>query len=365
MPETPFIITVDTEGDNLWEKPREITTRNAAYLPRFQLLCERFHFKPVYLVNYEMAMSDVFVEFGRDVVSRGAGEIGMHLHAWNSPPLEPLTRDDFFHQPFLIEYPDRIMSEKIHTMTHLLEHKFDRKMISHRAGRWAFDGRYAAILIDEGYLVDCSVTPGVDWSATPGDPEGNGGTDYTSFPDSPYLLSPVDISVASAGPMLEVPMTVFASKLFQHSPWVYRVPGLARAARRISPQRRWLCPVALLEKHNHDAMLQLARRARDEPPTHMEFMLHSSDLMPGGSPSFKNASDIDGLYDRLETLFDKLSMWCRGMTLAEFREHWMKAPNKTRLIGLGEQQSNRVARSMEVRKSTTGPAPVEKGSVPG
>ena len=91
MSEIPFIITVDTEGDNLWAKPREITTRNAAYLPRFQALCERFRFKPVYLTNYEMALSDAFVEFGRDVIARDAGEVGMHLHAWNSPPLEPLT----------------------------------------------------------------------------------------------------------------------------------------------------------------------------------------------------------------------------------------------------------------------------------
>lgn len=72
MSETPFVITVDTEGDDLWAKPREITTRNAQYLPRFQSLCERFRFKPVYLTNYEMAMSDIFVEFARDVVVRGA-----------------------------------------------------------------------------------------------------------------------------------------------------------------------------------------------------------------------------------------------------------------------------------------------------
>jgi hypothetical protein len=32
-------------------------------------------------VNYEMAMSGVCVEFARDVVARGAGEIGMHLPA--------------------------------------------------------------------------------------------------------------------------------------------------------------------------------------------------------------------------------------------------------------------------------------------
>lgn len=141
MPETPFIITIDTEGDDLWSKPREITTRNAAYLPRFQALCERFGFKPVYLTNYEMANCATFVEFARDVLARDAGEVGMHLHAWNSPPLVQLTGDDFRFQPYLIEYPEPVMREKIRTLTRLLEDRFGCEMVSHRAGRVAFDGR--------------------------------------------------------------------------------------------------------------------------------------------------------------------------------------------------------------------------------
>src|SRR5258708_27871619 len=144
-----------------------------------------------------MALSDVFVEFARDVVARGAGEVGMHLHAWNSPPLIPLTSDDFWFCPYLIEYPEAVMKEKIRTLTRLLEDRFDQEMISHRAGRWAFDARYAAILLDEGYGVDCSVTPGVDWRGQPGDPRVHGGSDDTGFPDRPSLLSPSYISVTA------------------------------------------------------------------------------------------------------------------------------------------------------------------------
>jgi hypothetical protein len=349
MPETPFIVTVDTEGDNLWHKPRAITTRNAAYLPRFQRLCEKYRFKPVYLTNYEMAMSDVFVDFARDVVSRGAGEVGMHLHAWNSPPLQALTNDDSSHQPYLIEYPDRVMRDKIRTMTRLLEDRFDRKMVSHRAGRWAFDARYADMLLDEGYHVDCSVTPGVDWRATPGDPAGSGGSDYTSFPDRPYFLASPDISKGSSAGLLEVPMTVLPSGLFRRWPWAYRLPHpLRRIVRRISPERRWLCPVPLLEKHNLDAMLELARRARDERPPHLEFMLHSPELMPGGSPMFQGAAQIDRLYETLEILFEELARGCRGMTLAEFRDHWVKtqesapAPVRSKPAGAAENENSMV-----------------------
>ena len=318
MPETAFIITIDTEGDDLWARPRQITTRNAQNLPRFQSLCEQFRFKPVYLANYEMAMSDVFVEFGRDVLARGAGEIGMHLHAWNSPPLDPLTSDDFHYQPYLIEFPEPLMREKIKTLTRLLEDRFDQKMVSHRAGRWSFDGRYAAILLDEGYRVDCSVTPGVDWRASLGDPDGNGGSDYTDFPDRPYLLNPSDISVPASGTLLEVPMTTRSSGLHRRAPWTYRVPLLRQAAHRISPKLGWLCPTPLLERNNLNAMLQVARAARAEGVAHLEFMVHSSELMPGGSPAFKDVSDIERLYEHLEMLFAELSSWCRGVTLKEF-----------------------------------------------
>jgi hypothetical protein len=318
MSETPFIITIDAEGDDLWASPREITTRNAEYLPRFQSLCERFRFKPVYLANYEMAMSGVFVEFARDVIARGAGEIGMHLHAWNSPPLVPLTSDDFLFHPYLIEYPDAVMKEKIRTLTRLLEDRFDQEISSHRAGRWAFDARYAAMLLDEGYRVDCSVTPGVDWRGNPGDPGGNGGSDYTAFPDRPYFLSPPDISVPANGTLLEVPMTTRSSGLYRRAPWAYRIPLLRQAAHRVSPKLRWLCPTPLLEKDNLKAMLQVASAARVEAVSHLEFMLHSSDLMPCGNPTFRNASDIERLYEHLEMLFEDLSAWCRGTTLKEF-----------------------------------------------
>ncbi|SQC58008.1 deacetylase [Klebsiella pneumoniae] len=169
-----FLITIDTEGDNLWQKHDSITTENARYLPRFQQLCEKYGFKPVYLTNYEMAIDPFYIEFARDVIARGTAEVGMHLHAWNSPPTEPLTADDWRHKPYLIEYSDAMMREKVDYMTRLLEDTFQTKMVSHRAGRWAFDERYARLLVEYGYQVDCSVTPRVNWKTAKGAPQGDG-----------------------------------------------------------------------------------------------------------------------------------------------------------------------------------------------
>ncbi len=43
------------------------------------------------------------------------------------------------------------MREKVLFMTRLLEETFQTKMLSHRAGRWAFDSRYAKLLVELGY----------------------------------------------------------------------------------------------------------------------------------------------------------------------------------------------------------------------
>lgn len=318
MPDTAFIVTVDTEGDDLWSRPHAITTRNAFFLPRFQALCERYGLRPVYLVNYEMAMCPAFVEFGRDLLARGAGEIGMHLHAWNSPPIRSLTGDDFHHQPYLIEYPDEVMREKVHFMTRLLEERFDVPMVSHRAGRWAMDTRYAAMLQVEGYQVDCSVTPGVDWRANPGAPGGRGGSDYRGYPAEPYVLGAQDLSVPARHGMLEVPMTVRESALHRHAEWAYHTPLLDKVANRLSPRLGWLCPVPLLEPPGGDAMIDVGRAALDEAPAHLEFMLHSSELMPEGSLSFRTVDDVARLYEQLERLFATVAAHCIPLTLREF-----------------------------------------------
>lgn len=314
--EPAFIITVDTEGDDIWSRPREITTRNASFLPRFQALCERHGWRPVYLTNYEMASCDAFVEFGRDVLTRGTGEIGMHLHAWNSPPLVPLTADDFRHQPYLTEYPDEVMRAKIRFMTELLEERFDTRIVSHRAGRLGFDGRYAAMLLEAGYHVDCSVTPGVDWSTTPGAPGGSGGANYRGFPGLPYFLAPHDIAtpLGTRRGLLEVPVTVETSALYRAAPWVYAVPLIGAAVNRLAPMRSWVCP----GENDLSGMLRAAHRARAKGIGCIELLVHSSELMPGGSPTFRSAAAIERLYADLEVLFEELSGWCRGMTLSEF-----------------------------------------------
>lgn len=313
MDKPAFLITLDTEGDNLWRnRSGKVTTRNVQFLPRFQALCEKYGFKPTWLTNYEMASDPAYVEFGRDLLARGQGEIGMHLHAWYSPPEYALTDDDWRYQPYLIEFPENILRDKVAYMTDLLESAFQQKMTSHRAGRWAFDEVYARALIDNGYLVDCSVTPRVDWRNSSGAPQGKGGTDYSRFPDHAYYLDVHDISRAGDSPLLELPMSIqYRYGTFTNQ--LKKVWNDVRGKKR-GPSVNWLRPVG----GNVAQMKQVVEQTLSQGNDYVEFMLHSSEFMPDGSPTFKNEADIERLYDDLEQLFSWLQSRTQGMTLTEY-----------------------------------------------
>ena len=321
-----LLITVDTEGDNAWARPRVATTRNAAYVAPFQGLCERYGFKPTYLVNYEMARCRLFQEFGRDVLTRGTGEIGMHLHAWDSPPLVPLTADDRTFQPYLIEYSEPVMRDKIHVMTGTLEEAFGVTMVSHRAGRWSFDARYARILLEHGYRVDCSVTPLISWQETRGDPLGAGGTDYTAFPHEAYWIDPTDVSRPGYSSLLEVPVSVIPGPhalVARVSRRLLHVrPPLAKAARPLRRVLNHVCPAAYWlypDGENRAQLLQILARVLADPRGHAELTLHSSELMPGGSPTFGTPAQIATLYADLEAVLSFARDRFIPSTLAEYR----------------------------------------------
>lgn len=301
-----FLLTIDTEGDDLWSRPKEITTENLKFLPRFQSLCERYGFKPTYLTNWEAAVDRDYQAFARDVLARGAGEVGLHIHAWNSPPIMPLTDDDFHHQPYLTEYPAGVIAEKVRRLTGTLEETFERKMVSHRGGRWAFDDIYARILIANGYTVDCSVTPNVSWRPFPGAPGGDGGPDYTEAPDAPHFL-PVGARPGE-GQLLEAPVTILKRRRTPPERW------LRKALNRPVDRVLWMWPTG----RNLRNLFEVVDCVVAERRPYLELAMHSSELMPGASPSSQTPRDIERLYDHLEALFARVQVHFGGQTLGEF-----------------------------------------------
>jgi len=300
MKNKSFLITVDTEGDGLWSwRPgQEITTHNANYIPRFQELCEKYGFKPVYLTNYEMAQSDEWVSYAGKKSREGKCEIGLHVHAWNTPPSYELNCR-YGGNPYITEYPYEIMKDKTETVYRLLCEKFETQVVSHRSGRWATNKEYFDILADLGINIDCSVTPGLDLSGISGC-ETNCGNDYSDAPMTPYYIHP-DI--------LEVPMTTARTRRCCSGTLKHRVKAM------ILKQDAWLRPITKSVKD----MILLSRIVQNEDCDHLELMIHSSELMPGGSPYFKSSDDVDRMYELLEEYFKYITnQGYIGKTLQEF-----------------------------------------------
>jgi hypothetical protein len=86
--------------------------------------------------------------------------------------------------------------------------------------------------------------------------------------------------------------------------------------RRLFPSYLWLMPTGT----NGDALLHVLSIATQQRRPYIELALHSSELMPGGSPKLMTPESIDALYRDLDRLFDAARDTFAGLTLAEYRE---------------------------------------------
>jgi hypothetical protein len=85
---------------------------------------------------------------------------------------------------------------------------------------------------------------------------------------------------------------------------------------RLFPPRQWLQP----NRRNRKPMLGILERALRERRRYVEFTLHSSEFMPGGSPTFRTTRSIEDLYQDMEQLFSRAAERFTGVTLSEFEQ---------------------------------------------
>ena len=313
-----FIITIDTEGDNLWDYRLEetITTKNAYFIPRFQALCEKYNFKPVYLVNYEMAQDEYFIDFAKNILQSRNCEIGIHLHAWNNPPYYELRQgSNAYGLPYLIEYPKNVMEDKFNFLYELLKTKFNTDIVSHRSGRWAMNQDYFDILIDHNIKIDCSITPHVSWKNAKGLSPNSKGSDYIKSSEVPFIVK----HNSKEQTLMEIPVTI---RKFRH--FAVDIPRLMHPKYFISTIMNIINgkPIWLRPKGNNlSEMLSLINFLQKSESSYLMFMLHSSELMPGGSPTFKTAESVETLYDHLNRIFNLVSKNFQGITLNDYYQN--------------------------------------------
>jgi hypothetical protein len=324
-----LIVTVDTEADNQWAYDGRISLENLRCLPRFQALCEMHGFVPTYLLACEVLEDRAFVGHLRQWRKGGRAEIGAHLQPWTTPPYMAEEERDRAMQAFPSELPASWFERKLSNLTGRIGDATGESPRSFRAARWGLNGSMVRTLAENGYVVDCSVTPKISWKVQRGMHGGPGGPDYRRAPLEPFELSTKDVCRPGRSGLLEVPVTVIYTGAWirergRLSSWFTRLPEgpVRRVLDRLVFGRKWLriargSRVTDWEKI-HDAAV---RNGLDV----LEFMIHSSELLAGGSPLSRNADDAAFVYESLEEMFRCLKVrGTTGCTLSQYASNPMR-----------------------------------------
>ena len=99
--------------------------------------------------------------------------------------------------------------------------------------------------------------------------------------------------------------------------WANRLKSLCHTPQKFKNilfKKVWLRP----NGNNLEEMLWLIEKYRQNNCDYLEFMIHSSELMPGGSPTFTTNASIEKLYRHLDILFEKIGNCYEGVSLKEY-----------------------------------------------
>jgi hypothetical protein len=285
-------ISIDTEEDDWGSYARGgASTKNISHLAELQDLFDRWGARPTYLVNRAPLVSKDAVEVLGRIAAREGVEIGAHCHPWNTPPFGDQRGPV---RTMMCTYSVDENRAKLREVKRCLAEELGVVPRSFRTGRWGLGPTVAGPLAEEGFEIDCSVSPFIDWSAETG-------PDYSEAPHLPYRFDPEQPLVpAPAGALLQLPTTIgflrgdprrrAALRRRLEKSWLRRlkVVGLLDEAGVLS--RRWLSP----ETSDGETMVRLAAACVVSGQTFLQLTFHSCTLLPGATPFVRDAHDRAG-----------------------------------------------------------------------
>jgi hypothetical protein len=326
---TLFTVTVDTEEEWDWDAgyPTENQSlRNIAELPRLQAAFERHSAAVTYFANYAVLSDPTARRIVLDLAHRPAVEIGMHIHPWNTPPLGhrgPVApRETFLHN-----LPWDLARAKLESVYALFD-QHGLKPTSFRGGRFSTGEAVQDFLREKGFVADASVLPFSTW-------EDDGAPDYRHRRPVPVRRPP---RTPGEQALWELPSTMaFSRRPFALWHRVFesvartplrhlRLIGLAERLRLV--RRAWLSFESPLGR----PMLPFLRLLRKLRPQCVDFMLHSSSLLVGGSGFTRTAADREQLFASIDEALGAVRSWSdfRPATVTEVADHLEQNHARTR-----------------------------------
>ena len=323
MDQVSVTVSIDTEEDN-WGSFAEsgATSTNIEHLPELQELLARWGARPTYLVNRPPLLSTTSVAILGRLAEEPGVEIGAHCHPWNTPP----STGSGVERSMMCTLPLETNRSKIAEVSRRIEGELGVRPRSFRSGRWAFGPTVAAALVSEGYLVDASVSPFIDWTS-------EGGPDYSDAPNRPYRFEAArPFEPQAEGSMVEIPATVgflggdhrrraATRRALERSPF-RRLKVIGMLNRLGVVQRRWLSP----ETSSASDMIRLAEACLRTGEPVLGLTFHSCSLLPGATPFVRDDVDRRRFFDAIDAFLRFCSECSLSFrTLGEVGERYLVA----------------------------------------
>jgi hypothetical protein len=290
-----LLVIVDAEEEFDWDQPFSRDNRSVTAIAaqtQAQRIFETYGVIPTYAVDHPVASQEDGYRPLLEILQSGGCEIGAQLHSWVTPPHEEKVSE---HSSFTNNLPVDLQRRKLETLTRAIENSFGVAPRLYRAGRYGAGNATPAILSDLGYLIDCSVLPGISSAGT--------GPSYENATSHPYWL-------ASGRSLLELPVTIGevgsarglgrALYAWLASPMGRRFKFPAIAARLGILERVRLTP----EGSTLEECKRLTRAMLEDGHRVFVVSYHSPSLVPGHTPYVRDKADLERFLGWLKGYFE-------------------------------------------------------------
>ncbi len=284
-----LVITIDVEEEGLFSGRYARSgagVTNVAELRRLEFIPREFGFPLTLLTTYPVAQDSGAREVLASWREKHGAEIGVHLHPWNTPPFRDLPQPE----PIpTAQMPPDLVEAKLSTLVHRLTETFGEAPRSFRMGRFDWSTGLLQLLPRFGLGVDSSMVPLTF--------KGEGRQNFQAPPD-PFWL---DFPAFPDQRLLETPVTMVPVWASSARAW-YRFADLfpALRAEALLSRFRFVGAAGIHPAWFPGFSMRLAVRLHQSRGGRvLTLFLHSSELLPGGSPDFPDASAVGRLVAKL------------------------------------------------------------------
>jgi hypothetical protein len=285
-----LVVVVDTEEEFDWSAPLEragTAVGHMAAIGRLQDVFDAPGVVPSYLVSHAIVAQEAGWRPLEPYLAAGRALIGAHLNPWATPPYRERLNPTNSYPGNL---PRALEAAKLAALSGEIERALGVRPAIYKAGRYGKGANTEAILEEQGFEVDMSPAPAMDFRA-------DGGPDYRRHSPRPFLFG-------RARTLLCLPNTgAFVGWLEGQGPvlqpvleagsWL-RLPAIASRLRllerlRLTPEGYTLAELKRLTR----ALLARGQRT-------FVLGLHSPSVVPGNTPYVRSDADLRTMLGRLQ-----------------------------------------------------------------